>query len=298
MPTPASFSLIVVEAVRMGLILGEEAAMSSAPIQFGFEEEWNTFAENHPVFLKKVQYLFDMFRKVFNRRMRSDSRAQVVVFFLGRSAVEDFMEILLLCGNGYGIGGLKLLRGLYERAVTAAYIAQNPDEVGTFLEFHYVHMGKLFNHANRLFDMSSLFTPEKVEEIQQSYKKAKDKFQEPLCKKCGTTRTQFSWTTLDLGSMARKAKEDLGKLYLPCYFQPTLQAHSTVSSLLARLSEEEGGGITFNEGTQHDKADEALIGAHNVMLSVLDTQNSYFKLGLEEEVQQRRADFMDVWGKH
>ncbi len=38
------------------------------------------------------------------------------------------MEILLLAGNGYGVGAQKLLRGLYGAAVTARYISQHPEK--------------------------------------------------------------------------------------------------------------------------------------------------------------------------
>ena len=41
-----------------------------------------------------------------------------VLFWLGNVCREDFSEILLLAANGYGIGALKLFRGLYERVVT------------------------------------------------------------------------------------------------------------------------------------------------------------------------------------
>jgi hypothetical protein len=48
--------------------------------------------------------------------------ADRVVFYLGRVAADDFSELLILSGNGYGIGALKVLRGMYERVVTAAFI--------------------------------------------------------------------------------------------------------------------------------------------------------------------------------
>lgn len=271
--------------------------MLSDSVQFGLSGEWKAFAENHPVFLERIDLLFDTIDKIFNRRFNSRSPAERVVFALGRLSVEDFMEILLLCGNGYGIGGLKLLRGLYEHAVTAAYIASNPQEAETFLEYHHIHLGKLFNHAEQLFDMSSLFSPQKIDEIRKSYQQAQNKFQEPLCQRCGTTRTSFSWSKLDIASMAHKANPDLAKLYLPCYFQPTLHAHATVSALLARLKETEHGGVRFDDGAQRDNADEALIGAHNVILCVLDIQNGQFGLGLEKEVEQRRKDFLAIWSK-
>ena|SRR5208337_4274796 len=84
--------------------------------------------------------------------------------------------------------------------------------------------------------------------------------------------------------MAREA--GIEGLYPLCYYEPTLQAHSTVSSLMERLIIRDNGQISFSEGSQHDKADLALIGAHNLMICVLDTENIYFKMGLEEEIKE------------
>ena len=49
-----------------------------------------------------------------------------VVFFLGRIAADDFGEIIILSGNGRGIGAYKILRGMYERVVHAVFF--NKDE--------------------------------------------------------------------------------------------------------------------------------------------------------------------------
>jgi hypothetical protein len=43
-------------------------------------------------------------------------------FDMGHSCPGDFREIAFLGVNGYGRGASKVLRGLYERAVTLAYL--------------------------------------------------------------------------------------------------------------------------------------------------------------------------------
>ena len=269
--------------------------MPSNQIVFGLGDEWQAFLKRHPKFTEKLQPLFETLHKTFIREVQTPEPADRVVFFLGRLSVEDFMEILLLCGNGYGIGGMKLLRGLYERAVTLGYVAKNPDKAEQFLEYHYVHQGKHFNHANEIFPMSDHLSPEQIEQIQSAYEVAKKKYQEVVCKECGTTRTRFSWSELDLPSMARKA--GLNKLYLQCYYDPTLQAHATVSSLITRMKLRDSGQVTFDEGAQHEKADLALIGAHNIILYILDVVNEYFEMGLQDEIQDRFADFKHIWDK-
>lgn len=271
--------------------------MSSVPVGFGLPNEWEVFIKTHPVLMEKLKLLFGTFHKVFIREFRSAEPADRVVFLLGRLCVEDFMEILLLCGNGYGIGGLKLLRGLYERAVTAGYIAKNPSEAETFLEYHYVHSRKYYNHGKQIFDMSQVLSKEEIQEIEASYEKVRDKFQEPLCEKCGTKRLRNSWSNLDTASMAERTSGSLRKLYLQCFYEPTLQVHSTPSALFARMIEREDGGFSFNEGSQHEKANDALIGAHSVILHVLFLQNEYFKLELDQEIRERSADFHAVWNK-
>ena len=269
--------------------------MEQEKIRFGLCDEWVIFLERHGKFVEKQKRLIDTFHNIFIRDVETSNSADCVVFMLGRLAVEDFMEILLLCGNGYGIGGMKLLRGLYEKAVTLGYIAKNPDKAEQFLEYYYVHQGKHFNHAKKVFAMDEFLSSSQIEQIESAYEKAKQKYQEVLCKKCGTTRTWISWSELDLLSMARKA--GLDKLYLQCYYDPTLQAHTTFSSLASKLKVKENGHVSFDESPQHDRADVALIGAHQVILHVLDTENGYFKMGLENEIQELFMDFMYVWKK-
>jgi hypothetical protein len=50
---------------------------------------------------------------------------------------------LLLCGNGYGISAEKLLRGMFERAVTLAYLHEHPSEEEKFRNYGKVSQHKL-----------------------------------------------------------------------------------------------------------------------------------------------------------
>ncbi|HEY6252461.1 MAG TPA: DUF5677 domain-containing protein, partial [Candidatus Angelobacter sp.] len=256
------------------------------------------FATKHQGFLRNFPSLLTTFGHVFTREAAIGNLADRVVFFLGNIILEDFMEILLLCGNGYGLGGFKLLRGLYERTVTAAYIAKNPNEAEVFLQYHKVHRGKLLNHTEELFNVRELFTEDQLARIRDDYQETKKNFQEPVCHKCGISRTQFSWSRLDVGSMAKKADPDLAQLYLSCYFLPTLQTHSTVSALFAQMKTSDTGGLMFNPDAQREKVDEALRGAHSVILFALQTQNDYFRLGLDQEIESKRNEFIQTWKHH
>lgn len=102
---------------------------------FGSPEQWEAFAQKRPGFRGAMPRLHKLLEKVFIRTLTDPSDADTAVFYLGRLCVEDFMEILVLCGNGYGLGGKKLLRGLYERALTAWHLHRHPEEAVDFKDY-------------------------------------------------------------------------------------------------------------------------------------------------------------------
>ena len=267
--------------------------MSKKSVTIGLPHEWETFKVSHSIFLRKLDCLYSLLEKVFIREIASSEPADRVVFYLGRLCVEDFNEILLLCGNGCGIGGLKILRGLYERCVTMGYIAKHDNDASKFLDYHWIHQGKLLNHLGNTFDIKRLFPEKEIERILEKYNDAKSAYEECICKNCNTKRVRFSWSSLDLLSMAREARLD--QLYVQCYYEPTLQAHSTVSSLITRMKFVKKGHISFDEGPQRDKATIALSAAHRLTLYVIDIQNSYFRLRLNTLLKECESDFCDVW---
>ncbi|MBU2578210.1 hypothetical protein KKA69_05305 [Patescibacteria group bacterium] len=261
----------------------------------GFPQEWKAFYSRHPLWAEKCKLLISSLSKVFIREFSIRSPADKVVFFLGRLCVEDFNEAFLLCANGYGFGGLKIVRGLYERAITGGYIAKYPKGADSFLEYHFIHKGKMLNHAKNFPGINEQIPKDEIEETNRLYSEFKAKFKEPLCKKCGTFRTQFSWSKLDTASMAQEI--GLEALYFPGYFYPTLQTHATPSSLMARLIVHDDVNASFDERAQQDWADRALIVAHNIIIRVLMVQNSYFKLQIDKEIEERKNDFVSIWGR-
>jgi Family of unknown function (DUF5677) len=269
--------------------------MDAIPFGSFYAQEAEDFGKRHPILGEKLRLLLQTSDKIFSRQNVAMEKPDSVVYSLGRVCAEEFGEILLLCGNGFGIGGMKLLRGLYERAITSAFIAQNPEQAESFLEYHHIHQGKLVNHAKDLFDdISQLFSPEQMEEIQKSYQQAKGKFLIPDCERCGTTRLNHTWSRLDTASMSRKVGGRMDQFYLIYFLQPTMQVHATVYSLVSRMTTNDKDGLPLNNNERQD-ADRALRGAHHIVLFVLNVQNSYFKLSLAKELQERQSDYQAAW---
>jgi hypothetical protein len=86
-------------------------------IRFGREEEWQDFERRHLRFVARFEELQGIINAVVSRDVESADPADRLIFFLGRQAVEDFLEIFLNVGNGYGVAGLKLLRPMFERVI-------------------------------------------------------------------------------------------------------------------------------------------------------------------------------------
>jgi hypothetical protein len=115
----------------------------------GDPEEWRQFAISHREFLRCAQQLFDTGDLLFNRTFRPKSAADHAVFGLCFLCFEDFREIYTLAGNGFGFGAAKILRGMFERVVTATYLQKNPVLAPRFLSFEHIRQYKL---AQPLFE--------------------------------------------------------------------------------------------------------------------------------------------------
>jgi hypothetical protein len=258
----------------------------------GIPEEWQDFHKRHALFLVRFPHLKDALDAAFIRTMSSAEPIDRFVFMYGRLCSEDFFEVLLCCGNGYGAAALKLVRGLYERAVTMTYLHANPNELDAFLDFHHVQAYKLMIPIEETIGKGTI--PEHLAEgVKARFEQVKDKFMVTACEKCGSRRLHYTWSKLDFVSMARKTGT-LGEIIVPGYYLPMRQAHATLASLMSRLEATERG-VSFIPTAQRLEADAALMTAHNVILHVVGTQEERFKVpGLRGKIDICLQDFLDV----
>lgn len=279
--------------------------MDKAPYIIGSPEEWRRFAEDHPVFMQRLPKLRSTFNKIIARQAEGQMPVDRVLMTLGWICAHTFEEILVLCGNGLGIGGLKLLRGLFENAVTMQYLSAFPEEVQKFFDYNAIHTGKYFSHTEKDFDLKNTIAAEQIEEIKKAKKEAEVRFKEPICETCGTTNTQMSWFAGGLLSMAQRARKKLGLkkdegldgLYGMCYFMPTMHTHTTFFTF-PQWIEFSDEGMEWKVDAERDHVDHALGGAHVVMMHVLKTHNDYYKLELDEELGERQEDLLASWRKN
>jgi hypothetical protein len=260
---------------------------------FGDEDHWAEAVNRNSKFFELFPHLLEVLHLTFSRNLKESNPVDRVVLILGRCCVEDFFEIILLAGNGYGIAAAKNLRGLYERAVTMVYLIDHPEEVDHFLQYNHIAEYKLMQ-AIIQNNGEEAVGKEIREEREKQFNAVKENYMIDDCKKCGTRRLNHTWNKLDVVSMA-KMTPWLKKYLASGYYIPMSYAHSTVHSMLARIEETPEGGMSFNPDAQPKQADDSLKTAHILILHIVREQYKHFKLEAPENLRQRaEREYMEI----
>lgn len=221
--------------------------------------------------------------------------AQRVVLYLERAIFDDFGELLILAGNGLGIGAKKVLRSMYERLVTAMFIAKFPGEARIFLAHADIEKGKVLNRDIATVPelVNQDFTPDEIKRIQEAKKAADAKKKIEYCEECDQPKTDEAWTRVNLEAMARKVEDDLLKMYGPYYVVPTLLTHATPFGLDLRFRTTDAAPdhVVLNE----KYARSSVWRGHYLILWLLRHLDGYYNLGLAAQVDAHCAAFSAIW---
>jgi hypothetical protein len=97
-------------------------------------------------------------------------RDQIVIYMLVRMTLTGWVELLMLVGNGAGLGAMKIMRGMFESSVMAEYLRQNPKEIDDYLAYGLVIQFK------RLKMFSGVIAPAVAKKVERQYNKVKSRF--------------------------------------------------------------------------------------------------------------------------
>lgn len=257
------------------------------------QEEVEAFTARNRLFIESLPTLETAIRLATATDSPLSDPADALVHFLGARCIEDFEEILLLCANGYSAGAASLLRGMFERAVTAEHIHAHPDEAADFIEYDWIRRHKLLQQV-RLMPNPPSDLLEDTSELEAQYERVRERFMIAACDKCGTRRLNHSWSKIDLVTMAGRLPRFAG-LVLPAYYLPLAHAHSTLSSATARVTKV-GGTLSRTSEPDRAEADGSLETAHRLLLFVIATQLAHFGFQEGEEAFVSAIDDHDrVW---
>jgi len=298
---------------QIPVVKGDEK-MDALPVGVGDAELQKSFISTHESFLREFPEIRALADKAFTltlekynaelpTSMKEDEGtsirlAQIIVFYLSRTAFDAFGDLLILAGNGRGFAARMMLRVMYEHLVTAAFISQNPSEARRFDESAGLQKGKIWNRTVELVpQVKGTMTPEQIQKVEESFENAKAQLKAETCKKCNQPITQEAWTRASVEEMAQKADAATGSrlanLYTTCFLVPTFFIHPTAFGLESRSGRVEDG-VVFRDISEHEAHDATMRG-HGLVLRLLKLLNSYFNLGLDTQLDARWSAFPQIW---
>jgi|SRR5579872_520819 len=275
--------------------LSPKAAWLSLP------ERWPTLAVRHPEFVAVLGHLGDTLRKLFVRTFKTVPQS-LAVYGLGRMCVEDFIEILFLVENGFDMTGIKLLRGLYERAITAEIISVDKGDAELFYNYHAINAYKAHQRAKAVY--KDQWRPKSIQEDVAWYEKVKCTYNMERCATCKRP-LQLGWSPDSLEALAEKVGKIFAKrysrerqshfrdLYLACAEMPNPHIHASMFSIFSRL--QENGNYLAHKDDYREQGIIATSTAHALMSLVVETQDRFFDLGFSDDLQHVYADFEIAW---
>lgn len=253
------------------------------------------FDLRHPHWGAVMSRLEQAINRTFSRQQTMDHPIEKFVYFYGNLVAEDFSEIFLMAANGYGYGAMKLLRSMYEHTITLKYLHEHPNELQAFVDFDRVQQYKLVKPIIETFGETAL-PHDTIHETKRRYDEVKGKFFVKSCnsKTCDEKRVGHTWSKLDFVSMA-KATGAIGSLIVHGYYLPLRHAHPTFRAITERLEKGEDN-LAFRRESQPEKADEALMTAHNCLLVALEVQEEKFQVpGLKNTITECIRDWALIW---
>lgn len=257
--------------------------------------EWESFKERNAEFLKIYPRLDAFLGKILARSVQTGSKSDQFLLWFCQIWLQNFFAILVLCSNGFGGDALKLLRSMFELGVTTSHLAEHPDQLDSFLDYHWIRIHKQLRATQE--DLGPEAVPaEWAEEIERNFASVKSQYEVEVCSKCGSTRINHSWTRLDLVSMARGI-ERLRSLIAPAYYIPLNHVHAGMAMLAGRVSETQTGLLELHRKGERQDADLALKAAHHLALESarLLAEQHFESMADMKELELCNADFVETW---
>jgi hypothetical protein len=252
-------------------------------VVFGYEDFWpKVYAAYGPAFdalARESKLAGEMFNAAHNKMSGS---LEISVYMLVSLTANALHELLILAGNGAGVGAMKISRGMFESAVMAEYLRRNPSEVDDYIEYGRVLMWK------RAQQYPDGFAPEKMKQIEDDYNRVKPRFTD----KNGKVRSQWNKHSISYMATAIGRKQ---QYELP-YSMAASMHHGNFEAMLPHMEKDEKK-LSIVELPSTEWVVQALISGHTYLLQALDTLNDCLRLGFDERLEAANSGFQDVWGK-
>jgi hypothetical protein len=202
--------------------------------EFGDTRESRAFWERNAELEPHFDALINLSNKCFGREYQPANRAEDVVFDLGQACRDDFGEVVFLAVHGHGNGAMKLLRGMFERAVTAAYLMKNPEKAERFVRYaaiqeHRMMRATLNVVSEEEFDQA-MGEDNTVADIKRRYEEVKPEFETTVC---SMWKDAYGWL---LGSVGYSLYGASGRRSIPTFLRRRVRHSERADTRYARVN--------------------------------------------------------------
>jgi hypothetical protein len=253
-------------------------------VVFGYKEFWpKVYAEYKPALdaiVDDAQLVTEMFNTAQAKMSQRFQKLEFAVYLLVSMTGSGLQELLILAGNGAGVGAMKISRGMFESAVMAEYLRKNGSEVDDYLEYARVLMWK------RVQQFPEGFTSEQIRETEEEYNRVRPRF----TNKDGTVRNQ--WNKRSIRRMAVATGRE--KQYDLSYSISASVHHSNFEAMLSHVKAKDSG-FSIEELPSMKWVMQALVSGYVYLFQALGTLNTCLQLGFDERLEGMQARLRTIW---
>jgi Family of unknown function (DUF5677) len=254
-------------------------------VSFGFADFWPQASKEYADVFLVLSRLIDLTNELLEAAdMKRNGELELSVTCLTRMTVFGMNDVMLLCGNGSGIGAMKIVRGMFETSLIGEYLRRNPSEVSDYVEFGPVLAWRRLQTLPE--KEREKLTGEQIKELEDEYNSVRTRFTNSK----GKLRNQ--WTTKSFGQMS----EELGRSdqYDLVYSLACSLHHANFEGLMGHCDRKDDQ-LKMDGPPSFAWTSAALITAHTYLLFALDTLNECIKLSFDEKLKAASKDFDAVW---
>ena len=216
--------------------------------------------------------------------------AEKAIYILTRLTMFGLNDVLLLVGNGSGVGAMKIVRSMFESSALAEYFRLNPTEAKDYIDF-----GKVIRWRRYQWRLSNApaavahYSPAQVEYIEDGYQSVKGSFANSKGK------VRENWTSKRIGQIAELVGR--AKQYEEIYSLCCSLDHSNYEGLSA-YAELKDGNVTFDGPPSAAWTSAALMYSYFYSWLALSSLNACCGLGLDRKLSEAGDVFINVWKKN
>lgn len=267
--------------------------MTTDEVSFGFERFWRTAYDAFPRFWEVMPRVVDSLDSLIARGYANVDPIHKVIINLGILTAGSLAETVLLVGNGFGHGAMKITRAMLESAINAEFLRRFPSELDNYLDWSHVENHKLLEYIRS--DAPHLlpkFPQAYSDETERDFQAVRGRFEFVTAK--GKRKLRGSWCSLALD--VRASRTDFQEAYRLIYPLGSKLIHGTIGGL-ALHSDRNEPSARVGVPPSLMLCKEALIPAHLCAVKMAETVSNSVEQQPPHSIANLTTDYHYSWGE-